>query len=165
MKTPDKNKCGLECIRTNVERVCVKPEKGQCPRCEQLVGESLDHIQQLEASYSQVSKALCGKENATLDEVLQAISQVKAELKAVKQERNALLADLCMLAIKRIPCDMCRNDHRNDPICKSHQGDCSECSLHCPCDGCFDEWEMEFTGANFQWRGICPENTEVQDDD
>lgn len=84
------------------------------------------------------------------------------ELEAVKRERDALLADLCMLAIKRIPCDMCRNDHRNDPICKSHQGDCSECSLHCPCDGCFDFWEMELTGANFQWRGVCPENTEVK---
>lgn len=127
--------------------------------------DALALIWQTDASYRQLSKALCGKENATLDDVLQAASQVKVELKTVKRERDALLADLCMLAMKRIPCDMCRNDHRNDPICKSHQGDCSECSLHCPCDGCFDDWEMEVAGANFQWRGVCAENTEVQEDD
>lgn len=56
MKTPDESKCGMECIRTNVERICVKPEKGQCPRCEQLVSESLARIQQLESRLAQVEK-------------------------------------------------------------------------------------------------------------
>ena len=150
-ETPDANKCGLECIRTNVERVCVKPEKGQCPRCEQLVGESLEHIQQLEASYSQVSKALCGKENATLDEVLQAISQVKSELEAVKRERDA--------AVSELPhnCWNCKY-HLDKPI---EETDDFGRTIHryCEADCCYPDEE----NSSWEWRGVCPENTEVQD--
>ena len=54
MKTPDESKCGMECIRTNVERLCIKPEKGQCPRCKQLVDDSIAYIQQLESRLAQV---------------------------------------------------------------------------------------------------------------
>lgn len=149
MKMPDANKCGLECIRTNVERVCIKPEKGQCPRCEQLVGESLEHIQQLEASYSQVSKALCGKENATLDEILQAISQVKSELAAVKRERDAAVKDIARA------CGYCKwyeithNGCTPDHDCKNE-------------NGCLN---ISGTNTGWEWRGVCPENTEVQDDE
>ena len=75
----DDKKCGLECIRTNAARMCVKPEKGQCPRCKQIVEEVQEHYRQLEASYSQVSEALCGKGKASLTEILEAITQVKAE--------------------------------------------------------------------------------------
>ena len=56
MKTPEEIKCGMECIRTNAERICVKPEKGQCPRCEQLVGEALVRIRQLEQRLAQVER-------------------------------------------------------------------------------------------------------------
>lgn len=56
MKTPEENKCGMECIRTNADRSCVKPEKGQCPRCKQLVDESLAYIQQLESRLAQVER-------------------------------------------------------------------------------------------------------------
>lgn len=56
MKPIDEIKCGMECIRTNAERICVKPEKGQCPRCEQIVSESLARIQQLESRLAQVEK-------------------------------------------------------------------------------------------------------------
>ena len=56
MKTPEENKCGMECIRINVERSCVKPEKGQCPRCKQLVDDSLARIQQLESRLAQVER-------------------------------------------------------------------------------------------------------------
>lgn len=161
------NKCGLECIRTNVERVCVKPEKGQCPRCEQLVGESLEHIQWLEASYRQVSKALCGKENATLDEVLQAVSQVKSgytiparsgktlamqqaqriaelekDLAAVKRERDALLEYLTNSV--SLHCDICKHESDDGAICCQRLRDLKE--------------------KCFEWRGVCPENTEVQED-
>lgn len=40
----------------------------------------LAYIHQLESTISQVSKALCNKENATLDELLQAVSQVKSRV-------------------------------------------------------------------------------------
>lgn len=229
-RTPEEIKKGLWCCHGQYSGSC-----GRCPYSNdgrdcgrngvQIMKDALAYIQQLEAkdvqqtqiiaeleaSYSQVSKALCGKENATLEEVLQAVEQVKqtkpreklicqitiptadallkafeeveldgktlaewlelvkgykqleAELEAVKRERDAAAKDLIKVAKSQIICDVCSNDHRKDPICMSHQGDCSECSLHCPCDGCFDEWELRITGANFAWRGVCPENTEVQD--
>lgn len=93
-------------------------------------------------------------------DALSYIRQLEADLAAAKRERDAALADMRKLATTQIPCDVCSNDHRNDPVCKRHQGDCSECGLHCPCDGCFDDWEMRIMGNNFAWRGGCPENTE-----
>lgn len=97
MKTPDDIKKGLD--------VCATLD-GDCDNCpydgwqifcaDRLRKNALEYIQQLEASYSQVSKALCGKENATLPEVLQAIKQVKTELEAVKRERDAAVKDLCL---------------------------------------------------------------------
>ena len=56
MKMTEENKCGMECIRTNADRSCVKPEKGQCPRCKQLVDESIARIQQLETRLAQVER-------------------------------------------------------------------------------------------------------------
>lgn len=91
MKQPDENKCGMECIRTNTERICVKPENGQCPRCEQLVEEALGRVRQLESTYNQVSKSLCDKENATPDELLKAADQVKTIIRAYHDGRLAIL--------------------------------------------------------------------------
>lgn len=90
MKTPDVNKCGMECIRTNAERICVKPENGQCPRCEQLVEEALVRVRQLESTYSQVSKALCGKESASLDDLLKAADQLKYRVKKPVEHQATL---------------------------------------------------------------------------
>ena len=169
----DDKKCGLECIRTNAARMCVKPEKGQCPRCKQLMEEAQEHYRQLEASYSQVSKALCNKENATLDEILEAITQVKAErddarmnhahvarllektvemkerfkrlvvkamkeLGTVKRERDAAVRDCA-----RFPCYTCA-ERENGDFCPQ-----------CRTTGTFR--------ALHEWRGVCPENTEVQE--
>lgn len=47
----------------------------------------------LESTYSQVSKALCGRENAALDEVLQAVSQLKTTLEMAQGERDAINKD------------------------------------------------------------------------
>ena len=77
MKTPYEIKKGLEC--------CTE-ENGRCLECPYPIGykcaaepmkDALAYIQRLESTYSQVSKALCGKENATLDELLQAVDQLK----------------------------------------------------------------------------------------
>ena len=56
MKPTEEIKCGMECIRTNASRICIKPKNGQCPRCEQLVSESLGRIQQLESQLAQVER-------------------------------------------------------------------------------------------------------------
>ena len=44
--------------------------------------------------YDQLSKALCGKENAALGELLQAASQLKSRLAQVERERDAALDTL-----------------------------------------------------------------------
>lgn len=95
-KTPDEMACGLECIRTNVERVCVKPEKGQCPRCEQLVEESLALIQQLKTDNAEKDKR---------------IAELEQELAAVKRERDAAIRDC-----SEFPCKTC-DDRENRDLC------------------------------------------------
>ncbi len=134
MKTPDEIKCGLECIRTNVERICVKPQKGQCPRCQQVVGRNLE----LEAIYSQVSKALCGKENAIPEEILQVIDQVKAEFALAVLQRDAAAADAAI----GTSCNTCLHA-KNHPLTNP----CMACGRY------HNFWE---------WRGVCQDNTEVE---
>lgn len=55
-KTPEEIKCGMECIRTNAERACVKPEKGQCPRCEQIVQDHINLVHYLESRLAQAER-------------------------------------------------------------------------------------------------------------
>lgn len=174
----DDKKCGLECIRTNAARMCVKPEKGQCPRCKQLMEEAQEHYRQLEASYSQVSKALCNKENATLDEVLQAVRQVKNQLQAYEEsaikccyesrcnkEINALY-ECC----NRLEKELEAVKRERDAAVDSLRGDCRECKFFSypgrrePCASC-PHWQGDgyMRKSMWQWKGVCPENTEVQD--
>ena len=136
MKTPDESKCGMECIRTNAERICVKSENGQCPRCEQLVEESLISIRQFESTYGQVSKALCGKENATLDELLQAVDQLKSRLAQAERKRDAAIRDL--------------NCNWKCAICKKFTRPVTKCPHYRECGLSYMFWE---------WRGVCEENT------
>lgn len=102
--------------------------------------DALALIRQTDASYRQLSKVLCDKENATLEELLQAASQVKVELETVKRERDALHYDL---STRDDACDVCKHGclYKND--CEELFGD----------DGC-----------SFEWQGVCKENTEVQED-
>lgn len=146
MKTPEEIKKGLEC--------CANDPYGcneKCPYFNSLSNgvdcaakmhaDALVYIQQLEANYQQVSKALCGKENATLDEVLQAVAQVNAELEAVKRERDALFAD-----IKQ--CNDCY-------FCKHFK----ESYYAERCRMCAIDYQGKDFKPRFEWRGICSENT------
>lgn len=76
----------------------------------------LTKAQQLESTISQVSKALCGKENATAEEIIEAFSQVKRERDAaVESIRDS---SHC--------CDFCKH---NKWGCTSHaepDGSCFE---------------------------------------
>lgn len=140
MKTPEEIKKWI---------VCCLAERDACDECpyiheschEQPLNDALTYIRQLESNYSQVSKALCGKENATLEEILLAVSQVKAELAAVKRERDALYCDL---STRADACDVCKH-------------------------GCLYKYDCEELfggdGCSFEWQGVCKENTEVQEDD
>ena len=91
MKTPEEIKKGLCRYLSYEELDCgATCRKSDCPyRNDSRLGEAtcgdliledtLAYIQKLEANYQQVSKALCGKENATVEEILQAVDQMKGE--------------------------------------------------------------------------------------
>ena len=90
---------------------------------------------------SQLSNILCGKELATLEELLQGASQVKAELAAAKLERVALERDFKSFA---------NCTHSVCHYCASNSDfNCGKCWYRYP--------------EAFVWRGVCPENTEVQE--
>lgn len=107
----------------------------------------LVRIAEAVANWHQVSKALCDKENATLDEILQVIDQVKVELAFVTLERDALFSE-----IKQ--CNDCY-------FCK-HYGTRIDVE---PCQTCILDFQQQDFKPGFEWRGVCPENTEVQEDD
>lgn len=113
-------------------------------------------VAKLESTYSQVSKALCGKKNATLDEVLKAVDQLKNDLQytvdaanimkdealkleqrlaQVERERDALSRDLRACFVR--PTKMCR-------VCGNIKNTlCNSCER----------------GDLFKWRGVCEENS------
>lgn len=95
------------------------------------------YITQLESTVSQVSKALCGKENATLEEILQAASQVKSRLAQAERERDAAIADLKLYA----GCKVCKHGDFK------FTSECMDCS---------------YDNNNWQWRGVCPKNTKEE---
>lgn len=92
MKSPDEIKKGAECCTVLFPDDCVGcPYNGSGLICEnsdcltKLIKDQLAYIQRLESTASQVSKALCGKDSATLEELLQAASQVKTRWVNVKE--------------------------------------------------------------------------------
>lgn len=91
-------------------------------------------IQTLESTYSQVSKSLVGEKNATLEELLQAVDQLKTNIAQVEREREAAIADLKLYA----GCKVCKHGDFKFPK---------------ECMDCGDETNY------WLWRGICEENT------
>lgn len=115
MKTPDDFVKGLDVIQKKIET-----------------------FDQLESTVSQVSKALCGKENATLDELLHAADQFKSRLAQAERERDALMHDVS----KCRRCETCAKKRIPIHKCPHFDG-----GTQYPC---------------WQWRGVCPENTKEE---
>ena len=100
-----------------------------------------DQFIKLLSSMDQLSKALCGKENATFDELLQAANQLKSSLAQAEREREAAVHDLTAFALnseKELACDFCG---AASPLI------CQQC---------------EERPDGFKWRGVCEENTNDQ---
>lgn len=97
------------------------------------------YITQLESTVSQVSKALCGKENATLEEILQAASQVKSRLAQAERERDAAVEFL-----KKVGCEFC--NHAPSPNDSYISNECFDC----------------VNNSNFELRGVCLEAPKEQ---
>lgn len=108
-----------------------------------LVAELVAYTEQLESTIRQVSKALCGKENTTLEELLQAVSQLKSRLAQTERERDAAVRDLPI----GIDCDTCKYGER------AYEEQ--------PCSGC-KEYRGPWYPLNWEWRGVCEENTKEE---
>lgn len=122
------------------------------PEGEEIVLEivPLSQIRVLESNRDQVSKALCGKENATNEELLQTVDQLKSRIAQVERERDAAVNDLphnCWNCIY----------HRDTPI---EEIDTGGRTIHryCDADYCYPEEE----NSSWKWRGVCPENTKEE---
>ena len=106
---------------------------------------------QIESTYSQVSKALCCKENATPAEILQAVDQLKSRIANVELERDAAIKDLSY------SCQYCKHISCDDDDDGS------------PCKDCFQRKDgilfAPMVRVHFEWRGVCPENTKEESSD
>lgn len=192
MKPPDEIKKGLN--------ICGELD-GDCDNCayagfkvfrmDRLRQDALTYIQQLEAkdakqsqyiakleaSYSQVSKALCGKENATLDELLQVIDQVKQNKPGKKlvceitiggeDIRKALekveldgktLAEWAELVkgYKQLEAELESVRRERDAAVADLGPDCCTCKHKGETERC------RWSPCGYEWRGVCPD-TEVQE--
>lgn len=121
MKTPEEIKKGLECYAGKCEgNVCNECQRSVYTLHELFTNkptkDALAYIQQLETNYSQVSKALCGKENAAPDELLQAVDQLKSRLAQAERERDAALYDL--READQYECTHCKNNGTTDDACE-----------------------------------------------
>ena len=184
VKTPEEIKKGLECLIRGVEEKC----DYRCDKCDVYIpgynlenrySDALVYIQkledaidkttqlmqsatkvikknqeQLESTYSQVKKALCGKENVSWVEVLEAADQLKSRLAQAEREKQALLHDMKHVAPVEI-CEACAHS-KSESKCEENDFNCDKCQENCPCKTCRDCRE------NFQWRGICADNTKEE---
>jgi len=127
-------------ITTHLEFVCSDEKAAALLRASRMYDEWAGTERR--TSYDQVSKALCSKENATLEEFLKAVSQLKSRLAQVERERDAALKDIANT------CWSCANAQPHQlskflyscPYLKGKAGVRTQCE-------------------NWQWRGVCPENT------
>lgn len=79
------------------------------------------------------------------------LGEMEKELETVKRERDAAKSDLDNSA----PCFACIHFKRNGGECGGGMA-CWEEMHRCIISN------EEYTGVSFFWRGVCPENTEVQ---
>lgn len=138
MKTPEEIKKGLECCTAECDACgeCPYPMEWGCRI--KLMEDAFTRIHLLETDNSCLNNTI-----RCLTELLNAAYEETAK---VKRERDAAVDTL--------------------------RGDCREC-LHFhssgfkePCASCI-HWRdyRHMSKSKWKWRGVCPENTEVKDDD
>ena len=140
MKTPDEIKKGLECCDKQACEECPYDECGDDSRLcmPVLIEDSFELVQQLEVKAVKQS---------------QRIAELEQDLAAVMRERDAAVADIKTSQ----SCSLCIHCPKDDE-CETALFLCMECDkVGCVCRECFH-------GEKLEWRGICPENTEVSPD-
>ena len=136
MKKPEEIKKGLECANNCSESGLRCRE---CPylgdNCSDLNADAIEYIEWLEKN---------------LQYTVDAAEVLRAESAKFERERDAAVSDLeC-----ESECYSCK--YRDNRANCDEDVSCYNCRLDCPC--------TTFK-CNWQWRGVCPENTEVQDDE
>ena len=144
-------------------------------------------IAELNARYSQVSKALCGNENATLEEALQAVEQVKQNKpskKLICQITIPTAADILrkieeveldgktfaewlelVKGYKQLEADLEAVKRERDALLEIIRGECFRCRWigTGKCASCrhdVDTWNAH--DDCWEWEGVCPENTKEE---
>lgn len=123
-------------------------------------GLALACINQLESNYSQISKALCGKETATLGELLKTIHRVSRSLanaekmlKKASDEREA--TNMHRIALLT---ELHETKRERDAVLHDLKNSVDAC-LACKWFGEECRSRNELNECAFEWRGPCPENT------
>lgn len=139
-------------------------------------GKTLDELvnahkrnYQLESTISQVSKALCGKENATPDELLKAADQLKSVIEIVRAERDATNKDRIDLAIRLAQAEKEREAAllKEKPTKVEHRATLYRCGTCPSCGNVVSEHERwgesivrieteycKFCGQHLDWSGF-----------
>lgn len=137
MKKPEEIKEGLElCTRE------VHSAEPMCARCPYDDGTfdmvaCTGHMSQDAFAYIQQLEAKVVKQSQRIDELVQ-------ELEVVRRVRDAAVDSL------RGDCRHCK--YITYPSCEE------------PCRSCIDGCSYRTNKIKWEWRGVCPENTEVQED-
>lgn len=129
---------GVCLMEHNLVKAVLAYDAPKCPFLKEDIHIS-PKLGKLQSTISQLSKALCGKENSTLDEILQAANQVKSRLAQVERERDAAFAD-----INRC-CGTCKHFQNEEDDCDAEE---------CIGSGSYNE------PSGWEWRGVCAQNTE-----
>lgn len=86
-----------------------------------------------------------------LGDALVGYQHIESRLAQAEREKQALLHDMKHVAPVEI-CEACAHS-KLESKCEENDFNCDKCPEDCPCKTCRDCRE------NFQWRGICADNT------
>lgn len=161
MKTPEEIKKGQEqCVASKGCNGC--PYEDDCYEIFSnvpMIKETFAYIQQLEADNASKDERIqmleAGMEQwhdvaaspGAVEDMARENYRLAQELEAVKRERDAAVADL------RVDCRCW--------FCKHFKGQPNKQ----PCVSCSAVDSRHNIKSHWEWRGVCPENAEVQDDE
>lgn len=161
MKKPNDIKKGLTwCIKGDYCKGC--PYEDDCYvnlKNIPMIKEALAYIQQLEADNASKDERIqmleagmaqwedVAASPGAVEDMARENHRLTQELEAVKRERDAAVKDLQSYT----ECTFCKHDG-------------TEADMD-PCKTCFHVGAGGFSKRNWQWRGVCSENTEVQEDE
>lgn len=136
-----------------------------------MMSDALVYIQQLEADNASKDERIqmleVGMEQwhdvaaspGAVEDMARENCRLTQELEAVKRERDAAVAGLKKAAALGKVCIGCTYvDCEIGEMCQQNDFDCWNCRPGCVCKCCVNN-------SLWKWRGVCPENTEVKDED